>query len=396
MNLKQTFKFLASLIVSFSMLFVFSIQSAFASDNEIVNATVVYGQDTNPHQLSNDLIGNTPNVSPLTPQTLIKASLSFNSQLTDWFLIQANTSKSLYNDDARADKFDWNVSLKLKTDFEIASKQIGFELQTDFKELDKTYVDQSTGFVAVFNGLSVADRYDFNQNNIGAKLSYRPYEYFEWFVNYKTQQKKYHVFEIIGLKNLDYNHKTLLLGMQYQASEQGDFFAHYTVKQRDYTDRRATDIEGVELLDSDLAYQYSTFNLGYLYHPNDKTQWRYEYQHQIRNDNGTGYYDATSSFLSIAANYQLGDYHFIKAQLKYSEFIFENQINLLGSDFFAEDAEEKRGGHISLEYEWIMATLFKTNLALYVNLDYSVFENTAELYSFERSKASLGVRWSSF
>ena len=366
---------------------IFSSAVSFASDKEAVNATIVYGLDTNPHHLSNEL---TP-----VDQEYAEGDFKFRAKFFDALHVAAKANKTIYFDDARADEFNASASIALRSKFKLFKKRFRYKLGANYRAKDKTYVSKVTGLVATFGGQSIADRYDSTQNNYVAALSFKPYRSLKVEFEYEGRDKAYEEFEIPGLSNLDYAHQEYLFGIEYKASRVGKFFLNGAYRQREFVDKRTKDLEGDDIADTDLIYDYFTTNIGYIYKPDKKTRWKYAYNYESRRDNGSGYYDGTGGYISMSASYELGDYHFIKGRLKYSKFSFENQLDE-GDTPLDEDAKEKQGGSIMVGYEWVMATLFDNNLALYVELEHSTFSNTNLIYSYEQSKASAGFRWSVF
>lgn len=358
-----------------------------ASDKESFNATAVYGLDTNPHQLSSDL-------SPVE-QNFVAAEVKLRTNFFKTIYVSAKANKSVYSDDARADEFSGSANLALKSDFKIFKRKFKYKISANYRTKDKTYVSKTSGLVATFGGESIADRYDSDQNNYLAELSYKPYNYLKLETSYRVKDKSYEEFEIVGLSNLDYSHEEFRLGMEYKASDVGKFFLNVGLRQREYLDKRAKDLDGVDILDTDLIYDYHTVNIGYIYRPGKDIRWKYAYQYEDRSDNGSGYFDANSGFLSIAGKYRLGDYHFLNSRVKYSRFSFINQLDP-GEELLDEEAKEKQGVSLMVGYEWIVATLFDSNFAVYLELEYSNFANTNDVYAYDRSMASAGIRWSAF
>ncbi len=365
--------------------------TAIASDDKGINTTLMYGVDTNPHQLSSAL---TP-----TEQNFAAGEFKLRTNFFKTIYISTKANKSVYFDDARADEFNGSASIALKSDFKIFKRKFKYKIAANYRSKDQTYVSKNTGLVATFGGQSIADRYDSEQTNYLAELSYKPYRYLKFDLAYKQRDKSYEEFEIAGLSNLDYAHQEYFLGMEYKASEVGKFYLNAAFRQREYLDKRTKDLDGldigVDILDSNLIYDYHTVNIGYIYRPSKDIRWKYAYNYQDRSDNGSGYFDANSGYLSIAGKYRLGDYHFFKSRIKYSRFSFINQLDQT-EDPLEEDAKEKDGISLMIGYEWIVATLFDSNFAVYIELEHSNFDNTNLVFAYERSMASAGIRWSGF
>jgi len=366
---------------------IFPSAVSFASDDKSINATVVYGLDTNPHHLSSEH-------NPME-QEFAAGEFKFRTDFFDTLYISGKAEKSVYFDDARADEFYASANISVKSKFKLFKTRFKYKIGANYRAKDKTYVSKATGLVATFGGQSVADRYDSTQNNYVVELSYKPYRSLKLEFVYEGRDKSYEEFEIAGLSNLDYTHQRYGVGLEYKASSVGKFFFNGAFKQREYVDKRAKNLEGDDILDTDLVYDYYTINIGYIYKPSKDVRWKYAYNYENRRDNETGYYDGTSGYLSMSASYRLGDYHFIKGRLKYSKLSFENQLDE-GDTEFDEDAKEKQGGTAMIGYEWILATLFDTNLAFYIELEHTNFDNTNLIYRYEQNKASAGIRWSAF
>ena len=359
-----------------------------ATDNNSINATATYGADTNPHKLSELL-------KPDEEVYFIKGEINLKHKFFDKLHIEANAFKTQYEDDPRADEFNASANIDFQDLFKIGESQFSYQLSADYFTKDKTYVDRRTGFVGLFEGASIADRYDFNQLDYFAELMYLPTSYFEYGVSYKKSDRTYEVVEIPGLSNLDNANQTFTLGFEYKASDLGRIFMNGSFTQREYIDRRAKDLEGVNIVDSDLVFNYSTLNMGYIYRPNEETNWRYTYHYEERRDTTSGYYNATNGYLSISAVHKISQYQHLRAEVKYSKFTLVNLIDV-EQEILEEDSYEEQGISVMLGYEWIIATLFTTNIALYVELEHANFDNLDPLYKFERSRAGAGIRWSAF
>lgn len=365
----------------------FSSLTVTASNKEAINATIAYGYDTNPHQLSKSL-------NPIEQQFAI-ADLDFSERFFRLISVRARANKTLYFDDRRADEFNGYASLGLSSRFKIAKQKFKYKLSADYRSKDKTYVSKTTGLVATFAGQSIADRYDSTQLNYLGGLSYQPTSYLDFEISYQTRTKEYQTFEIDGLSNLDYTRQRYVLGMKYRPSKVGRFFLDGTIKKRDYKDRRGRELDRTFVPDTNLKYDYWSLDIGYIYRPSKKVFWKYTYNYEERRDNVSGYYNATSGFIAISARHQVGDYQFFTGRLKYLKFSLINQI-VQNSDPLDDDNKDRQGGSAMIGYELVLATLFDTNLAFYVELEYRNFKNTRTTFSYERGVASAGVRWSAF
>ncbi len=372
---------------------LFTTPLAMAADKNMFNATATYGLDDNPHELSETY-------KPEEAVNFLKGDFKFATQLFEVLDVKANITKVQYDDDPRADRYYGSAELRLKDLFSIGEQNFKYQIAADYQFEDKTYVNKRTGFVGVFAGESIADRYDYDQQSYFAELIYLHNDIFEYGASYQQRSKSFETIDIPGLANLDYDHQKFTAGFEYKASSLGRFFMNGTFKQREYLDRRGIDLEsGNPIVDTDLVFNYSILNLGYIYQPNEDTRWRYTYNYTERRDTVTGYYNATGGFLGMAAVHRISDYQFLNASVKYLKFSLVNQIESQVDpdampETYEDDQRERQGVTINLGYEWIFATLYDTNIALYVELEHSNFENVDDFYTHEKSSASLGFRWS--
>jgi len=360
-----------------------------ATDNNAVNATITYGADDNPHKLSETF-------KPEEAVNFIKGDFKLRTQLFKKLYVHARVTKTLYDDDPRADRFYGNAKLTLRDRFRLSGEKFKYKVSAGYRFNDKTFVSKRTGLVGTYAGQSIADRYDSDQQNYFAELIYIQNSIFEYGASYEQRDKAYEQLDIPGLSNLDYSHQKFTAGLEYKASDLGRFFMNGSFKQREYVDRRGRDLEdGNQIVGTDLLYNYATLNMGYIYRPNNDVRWRYTYNYEERRDTVTGYYNATSGYLAMSAIHRISDYQYLRARVKYSKFSLVNQIEI-NPETLEDDASEKQGVTAMLGYEWILATLFDTNLAVYVELEHSNFSNSDPFYTHEKSSASLGIRWSAF
>lgn len=362
--------------------------SLLATDNNAVNATIIYGADNNPHNLSKQL-------RPDEIEFFTYGEFKLRTKVIDTVYLHAKVDKSLYSDDARADEFKGTTSLTHRSRFKLFGSKFKYKLSANYRFKDKTYVSKRTGLVATNQGISIADRYDSEQTNYAAELLHQSSPIFEYGFKYQVRDKSYENYDAIGLSNFDHNHQRLELGFEYKASDVGRFFMNGASKQREYVNKRGKDLDGLDIANTNLIYNYLTLNLGYIYRPNDDVRWRYSYKYEERTDDISGYYNATSGHLSISAIHRISDYQYLRARVKYSKFSLVNQLEI-DQDTLEEDNHEKQGVSAKIGYEWVLATLYDTNLAVYVDLEHSNFENSDPLYTYERSKFGLGIRWSAF
>ncbi|TQV84398.1 hypothetical protein [Aliikangiella coralliicola] len=349
--------------------------------------TGLYGLDDNPHNLSD--------ARAPKQEEFAFADFKLSANYDRMFYAKAYAKKAHYFNDERADWFKGELDLAFKSKFKIKKYRFRYKLSADHMVNDETYVSKVTGLVATFGGQSIADRYDAETTNYNGELSYKTKQNTTFKLKLQQRQKAYEEFTIAGLSNLDYDHNRIGFDIDYRPSDSGRFFLDTEVTQRDFVDRRAKDLQGDDIADSQLEYNYYGVKMGYVYRPDSSVRWRYSFKYNNRRDNSSGYWNANASSISISTKYVLADYHILKGRLKYSKFTYENQLDqdTTGLD---EEIKERHGVTLSFDYEWILATLYDTKLGLYFGIESGAFVSSNPDYEYEGTSVSAGIRWRIF
>lgn len=358
-----------------------------ASENNAINLTGVYGFDSNPHRL--------PDTQAVVQEEYWKASILVDTNYSGVLFFKADVNKSQFVNDERADTFDASAELRVDSSFGFDEVDLAFELAYGFDTLDRTYVSQYTGFIGTFAGQSIADRYDFDQTNYQVKLKYKPYRTLEVAFTYTAYDTVYEELEIIGLTNLNNKSTVYQVGIEYLASEKGRFFFNGEYSETLYEERLSRNLQAATIIDDLLELELYDVNIGYIYQPEKGIHWEYKYNYQNHRDTSSGYYNGVQGFISMTGKYAINDFHHIYGTLGYYKFSFKNQDNRILNPR-EEDAQERYGTDIQLSYEWIIATLFKTNLAAYADIGYEKYINRDIIFSYQQAYAGIGIRWSAF
>ncbi len=372
------FTFLFLLMVSFSPK---------ATENNAINLTGVYGFDSNPHHL--------PDSQSVIQEEYWKASVLIDTNYDELLFFSADVNKSQYINDERADNFNASVELRIDSTFGFEDIDLAYELTYGFDTLDKTYVSQYTGFIGTFGGQSIANRYDFDETNYQAKLKYKPYRTLEVALTYTSFDRIYQELEVVGLTSLDNKKSIYQLGMEYLASEKGRFFINGEYSETIYKERLSRNLQAATIPDELLELEMYDVNIGYIYQPEKGIHWEYKYNYQNHRDKSSGYYNGVQGFITMTGKYAINNFHHIYGTLGYYKFSFKNQDNVILNPR-EEDAKEYYGTDIKLSYEWIIATLFKTNLAGYADIGYTKYINKDIIFSYQQAYAGIGIRWSVF
>lgn len=345
---------------------------------------VVVGLDDNPHELS-ERFGT-------RQEEYYTGDFRLRADYDRTFYLIAGAEKSLYINDDRADYFKANVQLMVKSDFKIFGEKFKYRINATQKNNDETYVSKRTGLVATFGGESIANRYDFEISEYSAQLSYKNDRNAVFGLRIEQREKDYEDFEIANLDDLDYEQTLYAFDVDFNVDDKGKFFLEGEYIEREYLDRRSRDALGADIIDSDLKYFYAQVSAGYLYRPDKDTRWKYTFHYSARTDNGGGYYNSDYSYLSIYTKYEMATYHTLRARLKFGVFTYDNQLD---RDLISLEDENKErvGGSFKIDYEWVLWTLFDSNLGFYIEAEAKNFTSTDVDYSYARNRVAAGVRW---
>ena len=342
------------------------------------------GLDSNPLELSN--------LVPLQEEEFALAGFYSESNIGDLFYWDVDVEKALYFNDSRVDWFGASAEIKLASEFDIAEVPFAFEVGGNYTFHDETYVAKETGLVATFGGQSIADRFDKDESGYFAGIAYLIRPDANIFIRYGSKDTSYETYNFVDLDNLDNQETTTTIGARLAPRDSGEFFLQFSLHERSYTDRRDRDLDGVQVVDSDLILNRYETKIGYIYKPNSRSQWVYGFTYENRTSNGTHYYESQRGILNIRGDHWLADYHKLAFDFDFQTFFYDESLDQSFA-FFDQDDIEQTGGTLKLEYTWVLATLFNTNLGFYANVQASLYDSVDEFYDFQRNQFSAGIRW---
>lgn len=342
------------------------------------------GLDSNPLELSDGL-------SP-TEEEFGIAGFYSKSSAFDWLHWDVNVEKSFYFNDSRVDHFQSYAELKAADDFTIYEVPFAYELGGFTGHNDETYVSRETGRVAIFDGNSIADRFDTKEDGYLAGFHYLLREDTDIYIRYRSTDRVYEEFALVNLDNLDATETTSTFGVDFNPSDLGDFYFRFDAHERVYDDRRDRDLDGMLVPGTDLILNRYETHLGYVYKPNKRDRWEYRFTYENRTSNGTHFYESQRGTLSIRGEKWIFDYHLLALQLDYTSFFYDESYDQ-SFLFYEKDDIDQTKISLGLEYTWVLATMFDTNLAFYANIYASVSDSPNAFFVHQRNQVSAGIRW---
>ena len=342
------------------------------------------GIDTNPLALSDQ---HNPD-----SDLFLYGDINFSADYDKRFFIDAYTQQTVFIDDDRADWSRSKLDLGYKSKFKIGERRIRYEFSTDVTDRDKTYVSKTTGEEATFGGESIEDRYDYVSQNYNAMISYRNQQRIKFKLEYQFRDKDYDDFTDLGLSDFDYEHDRLRLSIDIPVAESGRFVGRVGTTDREFKDKRADDLNGDDIPDSDLEYDYDSYELDYYYRPSKTFRFSALLDYVTRSDNAVGYADTTYQSLALSGKYSLSDNETLEVSIRFSNYEYDNR-NVTDELSLEEDEFDQEIQRIILEYEKVLSSADDRELTSYLSLEIFDVESTDARYEYDRNIIAAGVRY---
>lgn len=371
--------FLARQVICYLLLFVSS--SVFA-----VNLSVDGhgGFDSNPHRLASQF---DPDI-----EFFSIASIKLSNRFENGVFIKGRSKHSFYPDDDRGDWSKTKLELGYRSKFELGDNEFDYKLSTDWTDRDKHYVSRTTGEDATFAGESIVDRYDYVSNNLNAEVSFRSKQKTRFRLSYQRRDKDYKNFSIPGLNDFDYSHDRYKFDVEFRLAKEHRLIAEIGQTDREYDDRRIDDINGDEIANTDLEYEYSEYLLGYVYRPDQDLKVRFDVSNSERSDNGVGYNDSTYDRVSISVRKLMNEHEMLNFSLAYSDYAYDNRsFNDPALD--EEDTFDNQGYRIRLDYRKKLQLNGEENLSLIYTLQADDYDSSDTRYEYSRVLFSIGLKY---
>ena len=177
-----------------------------------------------------------------------------HSNIAEMLYWQVDVNKTLYPDDKRAEKFDVAADLNFQHDFDLLETNYIYSIGVDYQHYDKTFVSKQTGAVATLNGVSLADRYDFDDRGYYLGLGFSSSETFDYLFTYKVNERDYVDFSVPNIDRLDHEDNIFHFNMHLNTVNEGYFYLDLAYRNRFFIERNDRDFEGNIIPGSSLEY----------------------------------------------------------------------------------------------------------------------------------------------
>jgi hypothetical protein len=342
------------------------------------------GLDSNPHRLSSQF---DPDI-----EFFSIARIKLSNRFENGVYIKARSRHAFYPDDDRGDSSKTKLDLGYRSKFKLGDNKFDYKLSTDWTDRDKNYVSRTTGEDATFAGESIVDRYDYVSNNLNAEVSFRTKQKTRFRLSYQQRDKDYENFSIPGLNDFDYSHDRYKFGVEFRPAKKHRLIAEIGQTDRKYDDRRIDDINGNEIANTDLEYEYSDYLLGYVYRPDQDLKVRFNVSNSERSDNGVGYNDSNYDRVSISVRKQMNELEMFNFSLAYSDYAYDNR-SFDDPALVEEDTFDNQGYQVKFDYHKNLQYNGKENLSLIYTLQADDYDSTDTRYEYSRVLFSIGLKY---
>ncbi len=351
---------------------------------ETLSASIDYGQDSNPYRLSNAYPVNSANFHEL--------QLKIGHQFDNGLFFKGSGKQKSYQQVAEfADyqKSNARIGIKNKVRYD-SGAGYGYLIQLGYDDSDTSYVSRLRGEVGTFRGESVRDRYDATWLSMHNKFDWKPSKSTEWTLGMRYRDKTYQSFEALGMSNLDYQLLKWYLGTEYKTDDAGTFGIEFSQMDREFDDKRAKDLAGDSIDDSDLEYSYQEVELKWRHRFAKHWYLRTSYQFETREDNAVGYYDTDNRGARVNLKYKWRDKSSFEFDLRY----YDNRYvhNVIDAELEEEEVGRVKTGYaVEVSYEKVLTSLINEDSSFGLAVSYDDYDNTEPFYQYDRLIAYLTV-----
>jgi len=348
------------------------------------NIETLYGLDSNPHHLA-DLF------NPVEDE-FFYIDLRYRQKYEKKLTFTLDLKGASYSEDSNADWSKAKVDLTFRSKFGSKKDRVNYRIFGNFNKTDSTYVSKFTGVEASFQGVQLGDRYDADIFNVGTIFSFKMDNKIKLDFGVSHREKQYESYDVVGLSKLDYSHNSLRSDIKVPITDMSNFTLNTSYTFRDYDDRRAKNLAGIDLDSTDLAFNLLDIKGTYSYNANKSNTIKFALKYGKRIDNEAGYWDSRSNYVSVYTKQNIDDNHSVSAKLKYSVFSYDNRTDT-NEENLDEQAKENKGFSLDIDYLWLILKSKNSKLHFYTKVEIASFDSSTQEYEYQQNQVSFGVRW---
>lgn len=365
-------------------------QSGQAHDLEI---DLLLGADSNPNELQESY--QYINTAVAYGESRIELS---HTPVRTGFYYQLEAESSLYQDDPGAisnpkyaEKTRTHADLGFKWRPRMKYGRARYKFEMNYSSRDTTFVDNSTGNIAVFNGEEIGDRFDAAWSGVSISGDLPISEEADFVFDLDAKDKQYESYETLGLSNLDYLQYDLEMGFKKWIWPRTELVTLINAGVRQFVDKRTRDDQGAIVANSDLQYTLLGVDNSLEYNFTDRWKWRLGFKIDQRKDNEDGYYDTTEGEVFTRVQYRNGNYVKFVFSAAYVNRRYDNIDQVL--NITEEEMKDKEGYRIKGEFVRNMYEWTRVPFDLIFGFKAESYQNSNPDFTYDRDTAYFGVRW---
>lgn len=251
---------------------------------------------------------------------------------------------------------------------------------------DKVYVDRDSGDPKTSSaGIDVSNRYTYKSfgvegdyerklsrtNSVGVKATYASLDY-----NDPVAWSQYdHTYTLLGIYG------------EHRLSKTTKFTLGLNSEKRDYSERRAYDINGsLRASNPKLTYSYTVYDLGARHRFSDSTVAYIDYELLKRSDSNVGYNDMNKTTIKLRLIHDLNEKMRLRARVGVTNSEYANAYNFEDP---TQGDKSASGTDLKLRGEYKR----NDNKLYYVELEQNRRDNSDDRYQYNNSAVMLGAKW---
>ncbi len=360
-----------------------SIPATFAAPK--IDAAV--GHDDNPFRLADSF----------NPEsgTYLDLGLRWKDKLDTGLYYDLNASGRMFVDEQKNGDLDNanNVRAKFHLGYEhkfkIFDRSTKAYVEAGYGISDKTYVSRLSGLIGKTGSTEIPDRYDYQFGEAVTGFTMRLNKKLRLGMYLEAHTRGYEDYTSVGLSNLDYTQYGIGTELRYRFGKANRLYAGLEQFRRDFDDKRQRTTTGSSITGTDLRYDISRLKFNYYFRPTDDFRVTFSSSYELRDDNGSGYYDYEQYRGTLLFRYAISEATAIRASVSYKELDYTARNQL--TDLEDEDYSQEDGFTYRLTYQYDLPTSEDISLYASYRLD-KIDSNTAE-YVYDRQQVELGVKW---
>jgi hypothetical protein len=375
--MKNTIRLAIGLI---SSIVVVSSAVASAQTDTSISATSQVGYDSNPYRLNDQFL--------IEDSSFFSYAIKAKHELNKKIRIKAKLDQQIYT--GAATQGD-NQTVTAELRYQTGKKTRPTGVEVGFKQFDKTYVSRLQGSTATYSGVSLDNRYNFQQVDVTAYTTFKVKKRMYNKITAYLTSKNYTDYDLPAITDYDYNSMKLKNSFMHKIRKGESHNFDATYEMRVFSNRDKKDINGDKILNTQMIFNYYSVAYEYNYKPRAKIDLGLALSYKIRRDNASGYYDSAWLGLSLNAKYTLSKNTKIEMAYQYTDFKFDRQpeLDITGKDDeFASDSHHKYQVSSKTRLpKWIGSRSYWE-----AEYSYTTAESNYANYTFDRHQLKTGLR----